>query len=260
MKLNNLDVAAQSLIEARVNQQPIDDLPESSRPSTPAEAEAVDDRVAEITGWPVLGWKVGCTSLASQKLLGADGPFAGRIYSVSDSGVPVPPKSIVSTPHLEGEFAFVMHRALAGNQDSFTPDQILQAVGELRPAIEVVGGRFTKFVGVPFLSIIADAGSNSHLVLGQPASTWDPADLPSQEATMSIDGALATSGSGQDVLDSPMNSLLWLANHLAGRGITIEAGHVVTTGTATKVTELPAGSTAVADFGPLGSVSTTFVK
>ena len=165
---------------------------------------------------------------------------------------------MTATPYLEGEFAFVMKTTLRPEDGPYTIEQLVAAIGELRPAIEVVGGRFTRFVGVPVPSIIADAGSNAHVVLGPPVATWHPADLPEQEATMSVDGQVATNGSGRDVLGNPVNSLHWLVEHLSERNIALEAGQVVATGTATKVTELPSGSTAEADFGPIGRVTTSY--
>lgn len=259
MKPSDVEAAATALVEARINKSPIDEFPEQLRPQSAAEAQAIEDQVASISGWPVLGWKVGCTSVASQELLGTDGPFAGRIYSISESGAPLPANAITGTSYLEGEFAFTFDKAVVRGNSPVSADQILEAVGDLRLAIEIVGGRFKEFIGMPVPSIIADAGSNDHLVLGQPSASWSPFELPAQRATMAIDDTIVASGSGHDVLGNPINSLLWLANHLADRDLMIEAGQVVTTGTATKVTVLPVGSTAVADFGVLGSVSTSLI-
>ncbi len=257
MQPSDVEAAAAMLIEARVSQSPLDELPEQLRPRSVSEALAIEDKVASVSGWPMLGWKVGCTSVASQELLGTDSPFAGRIYSISESGAPLPSDSITGTVYIEGEFAFTFDKTLAPGGSPFSTDQILEAIGDLQLAIEIVGGRFREFVGMPAPSIIADAGSNDHLVVAKPSASWKTAELPTQKATMAIDGKIATSGSGLDVLGNPVNSLVWLANHLADRDLAIEAGHVVTTGTATKVTVLPVGSTAVADFGVLGSVSTS---
>ena len=78
--------------------------------------------------------------------------------------------------------------------------------------------------------------------------------------TLSIDGEEAASGSGADVLGHPLNTLVWLANDLSRRGIGLQEGQVVTTGTMTGMTPCRPGATAVGDYGPMGTVQVTFER
>lgn len=255
MDATELDQAADILIDARTARRVLDHLPLDVAPRTPAEAAQIEDRVAEKSGWPVLGWKIGCTSEHAQQLLGATEPFAGRVYSTFSSGVELTDTELMVAPRLEGEFAFVLDADLAPRPGGFSRNDVLLAVGELRPAIEVIGGRFADFFGTDLFSVMADAGGNSHLVLGEPALDWSSDELAGVKATMHVDDALTGEGTGADVLGHPLHALLWLANHLNDRNIALRAGDVVTTGTATQVAELHVGSEATADFGPIGSVS-----
>ncbi len=250
-----IDALADLLIAAREHGRPIDAVPEKLHPVDPDEALLVDDRVAARTGWPVLGWKIGCTSEHTQQLLGSPGPFPGRVYSVSESGHVAGFDEFCSEPHLEGEFAFVLGRDLLPTDTAVDRDAVIDAIAEVRPAIEVVGGRYAGFVGTPLPLLVADAGINSHLVLGPAAPSVDLDRLSDFGATMEVDGQVVGRGSGADVLGDPIESLRWLVDHAAGRGIALRQGQVVTTGTATQVVPLPPGSTATASLDGIGSVS-----
>src|SRR5262245_11296500 len=50
-------------------------------PASRAEAYAVQDRMAELIGGKVAGWKVGATVRAVQIFEGHDGPLPGRVFA-----------------------------------------------------------------------------------------------------------------------------------------------------------------------------------
>ncbi len=57
-----ISALAELLIEARTSGTPVESVADELIPPASDVAERVDDRVAELTGWAVLGWKIGCTS------------------------------------------------------------------------------------------------------------------------------------------------------------------------------------------------------
>lgn len=232
---------------------------ESLVPASVAEANAVDDAVADALNQPIAGWKVGATSARAQEMLGVSAPFAGRVHAVQNSGAALidatPAGSI--EPHIEGEFAFEMGRPLLPNEAGHSLDAVLAAVAAIRPAIEVVGGRLANMLEVPVNVVVADCGGNRELVLGDPVEP--PSDLATSlvevSAVMEVDGELRGRGRGEDVLGNPINALHWLANHLSDRGFALDAGMVVTTGTATQLCSLGVGSSARLSLAHLGEVA-----
>jgi 2-oxo-3-hexenedioate decarboxylase/2-keto-4-pentenoate hydratase len=252
---DRIDALARRLADARSNGTPLDPPPAELVPADQAEAEQVDDRVAAVLGVPVAGWKIGCTSDASQQLMGAAGPFAGRVFSVFDSGTTLGSDELMVDPRIEGEFAFTLAVDLPPRPEPRPVAELAAAMADVRPAIEVVGGRYRDFLAAPLTAIIADAGANSHLLLGPPAPVPPPEELEATAARMEIDGATAGSGTGADVLGGPMRALAWLAANLSDRGITLAEGQVVTTGTATGVTALSAGATATVTLDGIGSAT-----
>ena len=252
---DKIDRLATTLIEARTSGRALGKLPDELIPTDATEAQLVDDHVAHISGWRVLGWKIGCTSEAARKMLDSPGPFAGRIYSIFESGVTLGDADLIAEPHLEGEFAFTLATDIEPTAGKRSRSDALEAIADARPAIELVGGRFTDFFGTPLPALIADAGANTHLILGSPAGDVDLDSLSAVTATMTVDGRVTGLGSGADVLGDPINALMWLLEHLAARNIGLRSGDAITTGTATQVSALPIGSTATATLGNLGSVS-----
>jgi 2-oxo-3-hexenedioate decarboxylase/2-keto-4-pentenoate hydratase len=235
-------------------------LPESCRPKTPADGYRVQDALTAALGSAVLGWKVGATGAAVRKLLGARGPFAGRVLAprLYQSGIALPP-GLYPNRGLEAEIAFVLAADLGPRKRPYTTKDVAAAVKQARLAIEVVDLRFAlpaSEVGVA--SLIADQGVNGALVLGPAIRRWRDLDLAAVHAAMRVNDAVVGEGSGAGVLGNPLNALAWLANHRRRRG-GLAKGAVVTTGTLTGLHRAAPGDRALADFGRLGTVTLSFL-
>ncbi len=258
---DRVDRLASLLLDARRDGVALPPAGPDLIPTDEVEAATVDDAVAARIGRPVQGWKIGCTSEHAQELLGASGPFAGRVYALHQDdgdGVELAPTAFVTEPVLEGEFAFALGADLAARDQPWSREAVAGAVAAVHPAIEVVGGRWTMFIGAPLTCLIADAGANTRLVVGPPAAVGGIADLEAlgaAAATMTVDGEVTGRGHGHDVLGHPLDALCWLVEHLRRRGIGLTAGQIITTGTATQVTVLGPGATATASFEQVGSVT-----
>jgi 2-keto-4-pentenoate hydratase len=83
-------------------------------------------------------------------------------------------------------------------------------------------------------------------------------DLRLAGATFHRNGQVVGTGAGGAVLGSPLNSLVWLANTVGARGITLEAGHVVLPGSVCAMVPVAPGDTFTATFAGLGSVTARF--
>jgi 2-keto-4-pentenoate hydratase len=248
--------AAAELDHARRSARAIDRFSDGLAPTSIDEAYGIQRAWEVMAEWPVVGWKVGCTSQEAQQMLATDGPFVGRVFGpfLHHSPTSLPVTDLI-TPRMEGEFAFVMGATLVARSQPYLRDEVEAAVAALHPAIEIVDTRFADFTGVGVLSLIADCGANGGLVLGDAVDDWRDIDLAATEVVMRIDGEVVGRGTGADVLGHPMESLTWLVNELSRQGTDLRSGAVVTTGTCTSAVVLAPGSTATTDHGPLGSVS-----
>ncbi len=258
MNPEQIQQAADRLHQARVAAAPIDALPADCRPGDEEEGRAIQEVWTASSGWEIAGYKIGCTSDHAQEMLGADGPFPGRLFTpfVYESPATVKAAGFIAMM-VEGEFAFRLGADLPARPEPYMRADIEAAVAAVIPAIELVDTRFTRFADAGVANLVADMGANGGLVLGTPVADWRLLDLGANPVSMTVAGDLKASGVGADALGHPLNALTWLANDLSRRGFGLKAGQVVTTGTCTEVFPVLVGATAVADHGPLGRVEVT---
>lgn len=239
-------------------------LPDACRPTTAAQGYAAQAQLPAVSGRTVVGWKIAATSANGQAHINVSGPMAGRLLSgqVFDSGASVPSAG----NHMrvaEPEFAFVMAQDLPPQATPYTQQQVMNAVASLHPALEVPDSRLDPFTAAGEAQLLADNACTRHFVLGQAApDVWRNLDLSTYPVQAQVQHGkqlkYTRDGSGGNVLGDPRKALTWLANQLSSLGITLEKGHVVTTGTCMVPLELLPGDSASADFGVLGQVKMIF--
>ncbi|NNC81087.1 MAG: hypothetical protein HKN94_13150 [Acidimicrobiales bacterium] len=250
-----IDATARLLTDARRAGTMIHSLGNGT-PTSNDEADAIADAHASQLGWNVVGWKIGCTSELAMEILNSPGPFAGRIFE----GNVHPSGDVVHRPRplmVESEFAFTIGETIEPRDGEWEVDEIKAHTASVAPALEVLSPRIEGFGKSGYLDVLADSGGNEGVVLGTPAAVSDALDLASIPVRCEVDGETTGEGTGADVLGDPWNALVWLANHLGGRGITLDAGQIVLSGTCTGVASVPVGSTVVVDYGPMGTVTAT---
>ena len=231
-------------------------LPESVRPVDRAEAYAIQAKLADLSGQSVAGWKIAATSLAGQSHIRVDGPLAGRLLKdrVLKNG------AVISLPGnlmrvAEAEFAFRFRRDLEKRKQSYSFDEVVNAVESLHTAIEVPDSRYEDYTVVGAPQLIADNACACWFILGPPATAnWREFDLTQHKVDGYRNGELVSSGSGANVLGDPRFALSWIANELSRFGDGLLAGQVVTTGTCITPIPVAPGDQVRMDFGAFGSV------
>lgn len=251
--------AADRLITAFETGEPIEPLRDSIPDMTVDDAYAVQvmlqDALVPKRG-AVVGRKIGLTSLAMQKQLGVDSPDFGFLTEdmVHWGDTTVPAANFIS-PKVEPEFAFKLNKDLAG--PGVTREQAIDAIESVHAAIEIIDSR-VKDWNIRLVDTVSDNASCGAVVIGTEPLAVSASDLEPVACSILIDGEKVASGTGADVLGDPIEPLVWLANILGERGVTIGAGEVVIPGSFTAAQVVTAGSTATADFGELGTISVTF--
>ena len=237
----------------------IDALPDGCRPRTIADGYAAQRALVAASGEPVLGWKIAATSTSGQHHINVDGPIAGRLLASRVHGSPC--EVVFGANRMavaEAEFAFVMDNDLPAREDAYTVDEVLAAVATLHPAIELPDSRFADFTRAGSAQLAADNACAHEFVLGPATGAdWRAIDLAAQRVTLSIDGRVATTGTGADALGDPRAALAWIANNHAAQGAALRAGDIVTTGVCGKPSAVAAGNHVVADLGAIGTAEAT---
>ncbi len=207
-------------------------------------------------GRVLAGRKVGLTSLAIQRQLGVDSPDFGFFFEdmVHRDGAKIPVAGFIQ-PKVEPELGFVLKHSLQG--PGITLEQAAAAIDAVYPAIEIIDSRITNW-DIKLVDTVADNASCGAIAVGTQPLDVDPSALLDVTCSLVIDGGVTGSGTGADVMGDPIAPLMWLANVLGEQGVALEAGQLILPGSFTKAEPVTAGTTAVADFGPLGSLTIHF--
>jgi 2-keto-4-pentenoate hydratase len=251
--------AADLLLQSYSIGMTLPELPETCRPRDMGEAYAVQEKLVADLAIDPAGWKIGCTSAAARAILRADGPFAGRVLAPRcfAGGTAIPSQSYPMRG-VEAEFGFALGKSLKPRKKPYSRAEILAAVEDLYPVIEIIDSRYADWGRVTLPEIVADLGANGALVIGAPAKNWRRRDLSAIPVAMRAGRRIVGRGTGADVLGHPLEALRWLANNPVTQD-GLQAGEIVSTGTCTGLYRAKAGEKLTADFGPFGTVELKFV-
>jgi 2-oxo-3-hexenedioate decarboxylase/2-keto-4-pentenoate hydratase len=262
--MSTVNQAAEYLLSARFNRETVENIPASIFPTSESAAYAIQDEIVayltELNHSAVCGYKLACTNKPIMELLGVEGPFSGRMmtHSTFEDGKVLAASDFVRRV-VELEFVFVVESDLPDSGQNWNAESIRPWIGQFRPGIEIVDYRYADFTTVGGHALIADNAIHGVSILGTAEDQkWKSVDLVAHAVTLYVNDVVTATGSGANVLGSPLNVMAWLANHLQSRGRRLLAGDMVTTGTACDVYYAHAGDRITADFGSLGAVSTSF--
>ena len=207
-------------------------------------------------GEQLAGWKVGLSSDATRQMFGLDAPISaylltsrrfqsGGSFNCADFRKPI----------IESELCIMMEQRLRG--PGVTREQALAAVAGAAPALELVDMRLN--IGADLPLGVADGVAQWGFVTGPEVRPY-PAevDLGAMTAETRRNDELVASVQGKDAIDDQLQTVAWLANHLAQFDLSLEAGQCIMTGSMTKPTPIEKGDTWETSFSSFGSVSATF--
>jgi 2-keto-4-pentenoate hydratase len=239
--------AAEALLEARNTRRWLPSLPDGARPTTEAEAYAIQDLVAQHLG-PVVGWKVGSATQNSE-------PFRAPIHAATLAREAHHlPASMFHFIGVEAEIVFRFASDLMPRHLPYTRVEVMAAVDAMHPAIEIVDSRFAVFGAVDALSQRADQQNHGALIVGPAAKVRTDVTPEHQAFKLAIDGIVRCDGIGGNSAVDPIRLLVWLANRGAHSFGGVRAGQLVTTGSCTGTIFVARGRSLRAEFPGLGSV------
>jgi 2-keto-4-pentenoate hydratase len=213
--------------------------------------------LAKRHGTPV-GYKVALTSKRMQQMCGIDQPLAGVVLAdrVHPSGMTL---SLSNFHHLGIEFEITVKlaRPLPWRGKPYVFGEIAEAAGAVAPSFELVDDRRADYKTLDVLSLASDNAWNAGAVLGEFHDQWP--DLEAIEGMADRNNERFDSGHGRDALGHPLNSVMWLANHLRARGQGLRAGDIVMTGSLVSTRFPEAGESYRFTLEGVGSAEVSFV-
>lgn len=231
----------------------------------------IDDAYAVQSAWmelklaagrKVVGRKIGLTSRAMQSAVNIDEPDYGVLLDdmVFPDGGAIPTDRFIEL-RIEAELAFVLKQRIAG--PDCTIFDVLNATDYIVPALEILDARIERIDPASkttrkVVDTIADNAANCGIVIGGRPFRPQEADLRWVAAICSKNGVVEETGVAAGVLNNPANGIVWLANRLASRGVALEPGQPILSGSFIRPVPCRKGDTIHADYGPFGTVSCHF--
>ena len=222
--------------------------------SDPEEGYAIQAEVARLRrdrGEAVIGYKVGCTSPATQRQLAIDGPIFGRLFD----GERWPSGAVLDRDRFlplafEGELAVHLGRDLPDQPDAAA---VLASVDAVFAVIELHHFPYRER-GPSAAELIASNGVHAGHVF---ADTGAPLDGEPASLSIEIDGSEVATVSGAELTRTIVSSLAWLARELPTRGERLEPGHTVLCGTVAPLLPAPDAREIIVTTDRFGSVRCT---
>lgn len=245
------------------------DTPENLSEADGACSRAKLNALLEKRYGKVIGYKAGLTNPAVQKRFNYDQPVWGKLYEgmVLRNGAVVE-AGFGARPLFEADM-LVRVKSTAINQAK-TPMDVLQAIDQVIPFIELpdlVVQAPPKLNG-PAVSAI-NVGARLG-VAGAPiavpatrAERYAMLDALRDMTVVLADGSGAElgKGKGSDILEHPLNAVVWLAGALAKEGLAMKPGELISLGSFSPLLPPKPGLTASVTYGGLAGaqpVSVTF--
>jgi 2-keto-4-pentenoate hydratase len=205
---------------------------------TMAEAAKVQEQYSALTArdlGAVVGYKAGLTNPAVQKRFNYDRPVRGTLYErMILRALAKVPAAYGARAVYEADMVAVVGDA-AKLMAAKTPLEALQALKEIRTFIELPDLTFDPQVKLDGPHLLAVNVAARLGVLGDPIPLPATAESVAKLADMKIEvidqtGAALGGGKGSDVLDNPLNAVLWIAESLRAEGKTLKNGDLLSLG------------------------------
>jgi 2-keto-4-pentenoate hydratase len=252
-RIGQLNEAAGICLTARRTGKWITELPEALRPTTQQEVYCIQDCIAKAYG-PLAGWKIASANPTSE-------PFFGpmpKALGFGPSGTVLSAK-LRHVQRVESEIGFQLKHDLPARASAYTRAEILAAISQVSPVIEVLESAFDNPDAGDKLSVNGDLQFNGGFIYGAPVADWQAISILDEAVTMTVDGKVEVErkgsiSAGADIL----RLLIFLANEGSARTGGLKAGQWITTGSWTGQTPVRSGAEAVASFAHFGSCSVRF--
>ena len=212
--------AADFLDEATANGLPLPLIPESCRPQSASDGGRIYWERWSRNQRPAVAWKAAVV----------DGDMALAPFfegMILESPASIPGDTYVNCI-LEAEVAFRIGRDFAPTDGGHSDDDVLGGVSNAYIVIEAPNVRFAEVPGMAGMA--ADGVGNQALIIGPEIDDWQSKDLVALPCEILINGESVAEG--RDDRPNPTEIMVATVNEVNNRGMTVNAGEVITTGAA----------------------------
>jgi len=258
----DVDKMVKEMLAGRKNQTPIPCLTQTYGSFSMDKAYQIQAALAKKLSrnlGPVVGYKVAYASKAAQQQFGVHEPASGPLLLLQGlpTGSKLPAHAFMELL-IETEIAFTLSKRI---------DHPIKDVTEIKDYVKWVHSAFDlgdeRFVTGQTKPTPQDSIANcvgAHFFVLGPAMDPSKVNVDAVTIKLILNGKTITNSPATNVMGSPWNSLLWLANHVVKLGGKLQPGMVVVSGTAAPAYRVKGKAIMgdyVGDCGPLGKVTLT---
>jgi 2-keto-4-pentenoate hydratase len=203
------------------------------------------NRMLELQLGAPVGYKAGLTNPAVQKRFGADAPVWGTLYApMLPADGAVVDAAFGARPLFEADMLVRISDAAVNSAK--TADDVMAAIDQVIPFIELPD-LVVQTPAPPKLNGAAITAINVGARLGVtgapipvPVTRGERAQLLAALRDMvvlvKVNGAEADRGKGSDILDHPLNAVVWLVQDMAREGRALKPGDLISLGSFSRLT------------------------
>ncbi len=198
----------------------------------------VNKFLVQQTGAKVVGYKAGLTNPAVQKRFNASAPVWGVLYAPMLLGdAAVLDARFGARPLFEADM--LVRVADAGINKASSPAQVLRHIDQVIPFIELpdlvvqAPGKLNG-AGIAAINVGARLGVVGAPLPVQRTQAFSDA-LRDMVVVVNGDGKELDRGKGADVLEHPLNAVVWLVQDLSRQGIALKKGDLIRLGSFSKL-------------------------
>ena len=226
-------------------------LPQDCRPTSLADALAIQREVSAHMGDAIGGWKCGTPT--------EDRVVVAPIYQQTiSSGESCVVWSTQGQVRVEPELAFVLGHDLPARDQPYDAAEVEAAIARVHLALELIDSRYDDQAELTFADRLADGLVNQGLWLGPPVPWAQAQAARCFPVRWGAAGADAVELPGQHPNDDPLAPLHWLVEHLRTSGQGLQAGQVVITGSYAGTFPCPVDPALHFAYGDLGRFTLRF--
>lgn len=239
---------ADAFVAARRDRRALADYP-GAMPTDLVSAYRIQDAALRLAQDTVVGWKVGRINPPIDGIDRLSGPiFAGQVADAA-TGSAAMPVFADGFAAAEAEFLLRIGTAPDPARLSYTIADATALIDAVHVGIEIASSPFPGINGNGAGVTISDFGNNNGLVVGAAIPDWRDADLLAWPIAFELNGATIASATAATMLDGPFGAARFLFEHMAARGIALQAGQWISSGAVTGVHPVAVGDRVVARFG-----------
>jgi 2-oxopent-4-enoate/cis-2-oxohex-4-enoate hydratase len=254
-----VNMLADDLFHASLNRSMISPLTDRYPDITIEEAYQISLaflRHRQAAGEKIVGKKIGVTSAAVMDMLNVRQPDFGFLTDAMRHDAEMDISSSLIQPKAEGEIAFLMKKNIIG--PGVTNNDILAATEMVMPCFEVVDSRIKDWK-IKIQDTIADNASCGFFAVNEAAAV-NPKKIDLISCSMEVykNGLLVSEGSGSAAMGNPITCVAWLANTLGEKGIPLNAGDIVLSGSLVPFESVVAGDRMTVKISGMGECCLAF--